>query len=152
MFYEKVIEIIVLLLGELKDNKKLGEVDVQKLTRMGYTQNEINTAFSWIYSKIKTGEKILDIKSSNKRSHRVLHEVEKNIISADAFGYIIQLRELGLLNDTEIEDLIDKIMASGYMKVTQEDMKQIIAGYLLDIDEMTNTNKRIILNTNDTIN
>jgi Smg protein len=152
MFYEKVIEIIVLLLDELKSNKQLGEADVQKLAKLGYTQNEINTAFSWIYSKINSGDNILYKDSSEKRSHRVLHEVEKNVISPDAFGYVIQMRELGLLNDNEIEDLIDKIMASGFMKITLEDMKSFIAGYLLDIDEMTNTNKRIMLNTNDTIN
>jgi len=152
MFYERVIEIIVLLLDELKINKQLGEVDVQKLAKLGYTQNEINTAFSWIYTKIHAGEKIFDSEKSDSRSHRVLHEVEKNVISLEAYGYIIQLRELGLLNDMEIEDLIDKIMASGYMKVTQEDMKAFIAGYLLDIDDMNNTNKRVMLNTNDTIN
>jgi uncharacterized protein Smg (DUF494 family) len=152
MFYEKVIEIIVLLLDELKSNKQLGEVDVQKLSKLGYTQNEINTAFSWIYSKMHAGEKIFDSESAGIRSHRVLHEVEKNVITPDAFGYIIQLRELGLLNDMEIEDLIDKIMVTGFMKVTQEDMKHFIAGYLLDTDDMTNTNKRVMLNTDDTIN
>lgn len=152
MFYEKIIEIIVLLLDELKTNKQLGEVDVQKLAKLGYTQKEINSAFSWIYSKMHAGEKIFNGETSDKRSHRVLHDVEKNVISSNAYGYIIQLRELGLLKDMEIEDIIDKIMASGFMKVTQEDMKQLIAGYLLDIDDMTNTNKRILLNTNDTIN
>jgi uncharacterized protein Smg (DUF494 family) len=152
MFYEKVIEIIVLLLDELKGKKQLGEADVQKLAKLGYTQNEINTAFSWIYSKMHAGEKIFNSKSSDKRSHRVLHEVEKNVISSDAYGYVIQLRELGLLSDMEIEELIDRIMASGFLNVSQEDMKQFIAGYLLDTDDMSNTNKRVMLNINDTIN
>lgn len=152
MFYEKVIEIIVLLLVELNSNKQLEEVDVQKLTRLGYTQNEINTAFSWIYSKIHAGEKVFVNPSTGKRSHRILHEVEKKVISPEAFGFVIQLRELGLLNDIEIEDLIDKIMASGYLRVNLDDMKAIAAGYLLDADELTSSVRRIILNTNDTIN
>ena len=58
MLYEKIIEIIVFLLSELKNNKQLAEVDMDNLANLGYTQNEINTAFSWVYSKIYAGEKI----------------------------------------------------------------------------------------------
>jgi uncharacterized protein Smg (DUF494 family) len=58
MLYEKIIEIIVYLLSELKANKQLTEVDMHKLENLGYTPNEINTAFSWVYSKIYAGEKI----------------------------------------------------------------------------------------------
>ncbi len=152
MFYEKVIEIIILLLDEIKSNKKLGEIEVQKLAKLGYTQNEINTAFGWIYTRMHAGERIFGGAAADKRSHRVLHEVEKNIITPEAFGFVIQLRELGLLGDMEIEDLIDRIMASGYAKVTLEDMKSLCAGYLLDVDDMLNSNRRIMLNTNDTVN
>ncbi len=152
MFYERVIEIIVFLLGELRTNKEIGEADVQKLTRLGYSQKEINTAFGWIYSKFHKSDKIFTSEGGQKRSHRVLHEVEKNAISAEAFGYLIQLRELNLLTDMDIEELIDRIMASGFIKMTVDDMKVFAAGYLLDTEEMNDTNKRIMLNSNDTIN
>jgi uncharacterized protein Smg (DUF494 family) len=152
MFYERVIEIIVYLLAEMKDSKKLSEVDVQKLTKLGYTQNEINTAFSWVYSKIHSGEKIFADETLEPRSHRMLHEVEKNVIEPEAFGYLIQSRELGMISDMDIENIIDRIMASGYMKVTEDDVKYFLAAYLLDIEEAANKSKHINLNLNDTIN
>jgi uncharacterized protein Smg (DUF494 family) len=151
MLYEKIIEIIVYLLGELKKNRQLGEIDLKNLSKLGYTQNEINTAFGWIYSKIYAGEKIFHEENSKNRSFRVLHDVEKNVITPEAFGYLIQLKELGLITDMDIEVMIDKIMLSAYNKIDLEDIKGYIAAYLLDIDDMTNSNRRIMINTNDTI-
>ena len=152
MLYEKIIEIIVYLLSEMKKNKQLGEIEVEQLSNLGYTQNEINTAFSWIYSKIYAGEKIFTDETVKSRSFRVLHDVEKNVITPEANGYLIQLRELGLITDMDIETIIDKIMLSAYNKIEVEDMKSYIAAYLLDLDDMNNSNRRIALNTNDTIN
>lgn len=152
MFYERVIEIIVYLLTELKGSKQLSEVDVQKLTKLGYTQNEINTAFSWVYSKIHSGEKIFSGSGTASRSHRMLHEVEKNVIEPDAYGYLIQLRELGMISEMDLETVIDRIMASGYMNVNKDDMKYFLAGYLLNTEDAENKNKHIMLNKNDTIN
>ena len=152
MFYERIIELIELLLQELKKSDHLGEKEVKKLSKLGYTQNEISTAFSWIYTKFYEGEKIFSRDSKSKHSHRFLHEVEKRIISSEAFGYVLQLQELGLLSDFDIEYIIDKIMVSGYLNVHLNDMKMFIASYLLDIDDMTNSNRRITVNTNDTIN
>jgi len=151
MLYEKIIEIIVYLLSELKNNKQLADVDTGKLENLGYTQNEINTAFSWVYSKIYAGEKVFVDQSKDVTSHRFLHDVEQNIISPDSFGYLIQLKELGLLNNMDIDLIIDKIMISSYNRVELDDMKIIIASHLLDIDEMTDSNSRMMINTNDTI-
>lgn len=152
MLYEKIIEIIVYLLGELKKNKQLGDIELENLSHLGYTQNEINTAFSWIYTKIYAGEKIFNDENAKSRSFRMLHDVEKNVITPEAYGYLIQLRELGLITDMDIEVIIDKIMLSSYNKIDVEDIKGYIAAYLLDIDDMNNSNRRIGLNTNDTIN
>jgi uncharacterized protein Smg (DUF494 family) len=152
MIYEKVLEIIVFLLAELKKNKQLSEVDLKQLEKQGYTENEINTAFSWVYSKIYTGDKIFADEDNNIKSNRFLHEVEQNIISSEAYGYLIQLKELGLLNNMDVDLIIDKLMVTSYNKVDLVDMKYMIAAYLLDIDDMNNTNSRMMINTDDTIN
>jgi Smg protein len=151
LLYEKIIEIIVFLLSELKNNKQLAEIDVDKLSNLGYTQNEINTAFSWVYSKIYSGERIFVHDSTETNSQRFLHDVEQNVISPEAFGYLIQLKELGLLNNMDIDLIIDRVMVSSYNKVDLPDMKLMIASYLLDIDEMNNSNSRMMINANDTV-
>lgn len=152
MLYEKIIEIIVYLLSELKNNTPLGEIDVDKLSNLGYTENEINTAFSWVYSKIYSGEKIFVDASKDTKSQRFLHDVEQNVIEPEAFGYLIQLKELGLINNMDVDLIIDKIMVSSYNSIDLEDMKMMIASYLLDLEDMNNTHSRMMINTNDTIN
>ncbi len=151
MLYEKIIEIIVYLLSELKIKKQLADVDMENLAKLGYTQNEINTAFSWVYSKIYAGEKVFLEPKTDTKSYRFLHDAEQNIIFADAYGYLIQLKELGLINNLDIDLIIDKIMVSSYNIVSKEEMKSIIASYLLDLDEMNDKNSRIMININDTI-
>lgn len=152
MLYEKIIEIIVYLLSELKNNKQLAEIDVDKLSTLGYTENEINTAFSWVYSKIYAGEKIFADDSKDTKSQRFLHDVEQNVIEPEAYGYLIQLKELGLINNMDVDLIIDRIMVSSFTNVELEDMKMMIASYLLDLDDMNNTHSRMMINANDTIN
>lgn len=152
MLYEKIIEIIVYLLNELRNNKQLGEVDLENLTKLGYSANEINTAFSWVYSKIHAGESIFKSEIKGHKSFRILHELEKNVISPEAYGYLIQLHELGLINDSDIEVIIERVMLSSYSKVDAPDMKAYVAAFLLGVDDMTNNNRRIMINTDNTIN
>lgn len=151
MLYEKIIEIIVFLLSELKNNKPLADVDIDNLAKLGYTQNEINTAFSWVYSKIYAGEKIFLDDKSDSKSQRFLHDTEQFIISPEAYGYLIQLKELSLINNMDIDLIIDKIMVSSYNFISLDEMKSIIASYLLDIEEMNDANSRVMINLNDTI-
>lgn len=151
MLYEKIIEIIVYLLSELKNNKELAEIDIDKLSNLGYTQNEINTAFSWVYSKIYSGEKIFVDETGETKSQRFLHDVEQDVVSPEAYGYLIQLKQLGMINNMDIDLIIDKIMVSSHNNVELPEMKLIIASYLLDIEDMQNTNSRIMINSNDTI-
>ena len=52
-------------------------------------------------------------------AHRFFHDAEQNVIATDAYGYLIQLKELGLINNMDIDLIIDKIMVSSYNKVDQ---------------------------------
>jgi len=53
---ERIVEIILFLINEMRSDKKLGDVDVNALTREGYTHSEISTAFSWLFDKIQVGQ------------------------------------------------------------------------------------------------
>ncbi len=53
--HERIVEIILFLVNELKSNKQLSEVDVSLLSQNGYTQSEISTAFSWLFERMSVG-------------------------------------------------------------------------------------------------
>jgi uncharacterized protein Smg (DUF494 family) len=150
---ERIVEIIVYLISELKNNIPLHEIDLTVLTTNGYTPSEISTAFTWLYEKIDSDENVTQqVSESSPHSHRVLHDAERSAFSPEAFGYLVQLRELGLLKDTDLEAVIDRIMLAGYISVNIPEVKSIVAGLLLELDDSGNTGSRIMLNSKDTIN
>lgn len=136
----------------MRNNKQLGEIDMQNLSEMGYTQSEINTAVNWVYSRIEEGIYLFSDKGKKSKSHRFLHQLEREVIEPDAFGYLIETKELGLLNDIDVEKIIEKIFLSGYVKVTLRDMKEITASYLLDVNDMKGGNRKIIFGPDTRIN
>ena len=54
------------------------------------------------------------------------------MIQPDAYGYLLELRELGLITDVQTELIIERAMLTGARSVTREDMKTIAAPILLE--------------------
>lgn len=152
MVQEKIIEIIVYILSELKNNKSLEEVDYKELRKNGYTKDEIDSAVNWVYSKINVKEKPFFDEITTSRSFRFLNDAERNVITKESFGYMLQLQILSVLKEYDIEALIDKIMTSGIVKIRVADMKKIIADYLTDPVEFNSVNRMVMLNINESIN
>lgn len=149
---EKIVEILVYLVGELRKNKPIGEIDLSVLSTRGFTTAEISAAFNWVYDKISKGDELkTDEIPSTEQSFRVLHDAERMAITPAAQGYLMQLREIGLISDADIETVIDRVMMSGYVTVDIEEMKSLVALTLSDSDDSLNTGSRIMLNSKDTI-
>jgi uncharacterized protein Smg (DUF494 family) len=148
---EKIIEIIVYILTEMRNSKHTNDIDLNKLDRDGYTEAEINTAFAWIFSKIDSGEKLFTQSDSQSKSHRFFHSAEQTILTTDAMGYLIQMRELGIISDLDKEMIIDKVFLSGYQKADVEEIKLIISTILFDFEDKSSLLSRLVLNNNDTI-
>ena len=150
---EKIVEIFVYLIGELRNNIPINDIDLSVLSKKGYSATEISTAFNWLFEKISDGENIItDITPSSPHSHRVLHDVERSVINAEAYGYMIQLRELGLITEMDIEVLIDRIMMSGYPTIDLHEVKSMVAQLMAESDDSFNTGSRTMLGGKDTIN
>jgi uncharacterized protein Smg (DUF494 family) len=164
---ERVMEIIVFLLAEIRQNKQLTEIDLKPLTRQGFSQSEISTAFSWLFDKIAssslehapialattfTAEGYVEAsRNYTEGPFRVYHDAERSIIAVDAQGYLLQLRELGLLADNELEMVIDRIMMSGVPAVSLSEMKELVASMVFDFDDSTRVGSRMMLNASDRV-
>jgi uncharacterized protein Smg (DUF494 family) len=149
--HERIVEIILFLVNELKSNKQLSEVDVSLLSQNGYTQSEISTAFSWLFERLSIGEPVFSPGKPSDTSHRMLNEAEKMVIHGEAFGYLLQCHELGLLNNSDIETIVERIMAAGFSSVGINEMKSFVAGLLFGFDNPSGGSGNIVLGNNDTI-
>ncbi|MGD0589922.1 MAG: DUF494 family protein [Bacteroidota bacterium] len=145
---ERIVEIILYLVSELRSNKRLSDVDVSSLTRDGYTQSEISSAFSWLFERLSLGKSMTDVTSGASTSHRMLNDTEKMVVESQAYGYLIQCQQLGLFNNIDVETIIERIMMAGFTTIGLPEMKSFVAGYLFD---MEGSNGQISLGMNDTI-
>ncbi len=129
---EKVVELLVYLMSEIQDNKRIADINVKDLQSKGYTQSEITAAISWIYDNVQPGQP--DHRTSSvprEGSRRVFHDAEKAVISTEGQGFLLQLTELGLLDDRDLEQVIERAMMSGYERVTVSELQELVAGILL---------------------
>jgi uncharacterized protein Smg (DUF494 family) len=134
---ERVVEILILIMSEIKqsrDGAKNLEVLSKDLIQRGYTENEISSAFSWLLNRLnsESEELIQNQGPTSDRSFRLLHEIERSIIATEAFGYIIQLKELGIIDEVEVEQVLERAMMLGTSQVNVADIKSIVASILFN--------------------
>ena len=151
--YERIVEIIVYVISELKHNKQISEIDIQELQSRGYSNTEISTAFSWIVDKFELSERLnIQEEYVNEDSFRVFHEAERDLFTKEAMGELLQMHSLGLLNNESIEQIIENTVVSGYQQVSSEHLKLYVANIIFNA-QMTNfPGSRLMLTGDDVIN
>ena len=150
---ERIIEIIVLVISELRQKKSFGDVDIEILQKLGYTKAEISTAFSWLVDRVEFPDKFTQIDySTDNMSFRVLHDVEKELFTTEAWGELIQLNTLGIVTNEHIEQLIEKTIMSGIIQIDSSHLKRFVANILFHAHVNDSMGSRIMLTGNDSIN
>ena len=134
---ERVLEILVVLIGAFYQQRgSLHNIEAlsQGLLGQGYTENEINTAFSWFAERLHAQS--VEASDENVREygsgHRILHAIERLILSPEAYGYLIQLRELGLIDGLQMEMIIERAMLMGSNDIGEEDIKAIASSVIFE--------------------
>lgn len=150
--YEKVIEIIEYLLTQMNDTNQITEKDIIDLEKKGYSSAEINTAFVWLNSKLNESENIFKGEEEPTKSKRFFHQLEKSLLTTEAMGYILQMSELGVINNFDIESIVEKLHLTGAAKAGIPEVKSIISSLLFDAQDNSDILNRMLLQNNDTIN
>ncbi len=149
---EKIIELIVFLMRELRQARDISKVDVSKLTESGYSQTEISTALSWIYDKMNVREPLKRVKTPRARSYRIFHDAERQIMTKEARGFLVEMYELGLIDQLDLENIIERSLMSGLNIVDRDEVKSVVASVLFEYNTPSKPGSRIMLNSSDTIN
>lgn len=150
--FERIIEIIVYVMSELKQKKQLAEIDLRELEQLGYTNSEISTAFSWLVDRIEFDETEKFEKKSSRTSFRILHEAEKELFSKTALGELVQFTSLGILNNEHIEQIIEKALVSGMNYIDSGHLKTFVAYAVFNAHSNAYGDARIMLQGGETIN
>jgi len=137
---DRVVEILVYIMTEIRGQKsdpdKL-ELISRDLLQRGYSQHEISFAFSWLFERYRgESEEVFGISPASRGSFRVLHELEKAVITPEAYGYLLQLKQLRLVSDAELENIIERAMMAGVVHVSEVDIKALAAAVLFSPEGM----------------
>ena len=131
---DRVVEILAYIMTEIrgqKSNPDKLELISRHLVPGGYSQHQICFAFSWLFERYRgESEEVFSISPASRGSFRVLHEVEKAVIAPDAHGYLLQLKQLRLVTDVDMENIIERAMMSGVARITAADVKALVASVL----------------------
>jgi len=136
---ERVVEILIYLMHEIR--QKRGNIELmdgisKDLIGKGYTENEINAAFSWLFERFKSDtEDILINEEADVNSYRMLSDIERLVVSSEAFGYLIQLRQLRLIEQSEMEQIIERAMMLGVSSIGTEEIKTVVAALFFNSDD-----------------
>lgn len=146
---QRIIELLVQIMSEIQVTNRISDVDLGALKRRGYTQTEISEALSWLYTNMEVDDGVVTVPvSAGSGSRRILHEVEKSAFTIDSQGYLIQLREIGLLDDRDMELVIERALQTGYDRLSVDEVKEIVTAMLLGKGGSSN---RLWLNNKESI-
>ena len=134
---ERLVEILVKLLKEMDTS---GDVafrlkDLSETLRIqGFSETELDTALSWLTDRLQTQNVPSQHVSPSRGSMRVLHPIERMILTPEAYGYLLHLENVGLIDRDQMEMVIEKALSSGLSEVTLNDMKRITATVVINSD------------------
>ncbi|MFH1050433.1 MAG: DUF494 family protein [bacterium] len=151
--YERIVEIIVFVMSELKHNKQINEINVDELQKKGYSESEISTAFSWVADRFELAEKFTtQAEFINKESFRVLHEGEKELFTKEALGDLFNFHSLGLLNNEQVEALIENTLLTGFQQVDSVNLKYFVANIIFNMQNKYYPGNRFMLSGVESVN
>jgi uncharacterized protein Smg (DUF494 family) len=146
---ERIIEIILYLITQIRKDTPIESIDVKRLASDGYTDAEIGTAFCWIADRAVFGSNGEEPRSS--RSFRVLHESERALFKTDAYGYLLLMVQIGLLDDVELEMIINRAHISGFQALGIPEVKELVSTLLAESGDISFGGSRLMLNAHDTV-
>ena len=136
---ERIIEIIIFLLEQFqhKPDKDSAKDLSEELASRGYTDHEINLAFSWVTNHLQA--RTMDDDGDYGANTAVGDvDLEKLIITPEAYGYLIQVYHLGMLKEYDIEDVIDRALSVGSNHITLDDVKKVTAAIIFNSESGSN--------------
>ena len=149
---ERIMEIIAWVIGSHEKGAPLTAVDTSELYKQGYTDGEISAAISWI---LERGQQAIDAMHNGVESDsfRVLHGIESEVITKEAWGMLLSYQNLGFLSNEDIEQIIERAMVmGGETLVDMEELRAIVAVYVMNLDQDSMSGNRSLLSGNEQVN
>jgi uncharacterized protein Smg (DUF494 family) len=146
----KFVEVLAKILEGLGQDYSFEEVNNRLLKEKTINKQTISAAFSWLYDKKLN--KISNQKKSISKKIRFLNHEEIDLLGIENYNYIIHLINVGLLNSSDLDSILDQLFLYPGENITKEEINWIILFSLVDFSEDVLPGSRFLLYSSDTIN
>ncbi len=130
---DRVLEIVVLLMTHIRETRgqleNLEDIS-DTLKSQGFTENEISSAYSWVLDQLQTDSQLIQNLARSEQSFRILSDIERHHFLPEAFGYLLQLKHLGLLSDGQLELILERGLMMGPAPIDLEQIRMVIGTVL----------------------
>ncbi len=123
---------LVVLVAELsrREGKSLKELD-HELEELGYSSKEIEQAMFWLSSQHRVT--IPGVAEIVKPSHRVLSPWEAACLDSEAYGYLLRLQNLGIIDQEQFEKIVTRILPIGGEKLPLGELKTLAGSVIFNV-------------------
>ncbi|MBU8933389.1 MAG: DUF494 domain-containing protein [candidate division Zixibacteria bacterium] len=132
----RVLEIVVVLIDFMQgDGATLvnSEEVSTALEAEGYSEDEIASAYSWLLHRFDNApEQFFSQFPTASSSIRVLTQAERTQLSPEAYGYLLKLVHLSLIDAEQLEMLLERVSVFGPRAVDLEQLKLIASSVVFD--------------------
>lgn len=134
----RVLEIVFYLLDIMSDSRGvIGDMEAVSadLRKLGYVDDEISRAYRMITRGIDSDNDMLFTQFPKFTSSiRILTNEERHWFSKEAYGFLLRLAQVGVIDTEQFEMILDQVMISGHPVVDLERLKQITTGVVIGND------------------
>ena len=133
----RILEIVVYLMNQLSDHQgSMANFDEMSadLRSMGFTDNEITSAYNWLLKHFDDyPDSFSDARpDASNRAVRILSDTEQKVVSPEAYGYLLQLRQLRLLTLEQMEMILDRCALFSADPMDVNDIKVLASAAMFD--------------------
>lgn len=123
---------LVVLVAEMsrREGKSLRELD-QALEELGYSSKEIEQAMFWLSSQDRST--IPGATRIGKPAHRVLSPWEAACLDTEAYGYLLHLQNLGIIDQEQFEKIVTRILPIGGEKLPLGELKTLAGSVIFNV-------------------
>lgn len=138
---ERVLEIVAYIVNAMQsslDETIFGRIESlsQLLIEQGYTENEINSAFSWLIEKIPSdaGNNFAIEQTPPDLPDHTWHNFDKSAFTPAGYNFLIQLHELDIIGDDEIEQILTQTLKNGKHGISIAEIKALVSSLIFTTD------------------
>ena len=126
---DRVLEIVIHLMDHLRDNHgQMSDMDgvFSDLKGLGYTDNEISSAYSWVMERFgNTENNFFSQFPETHFSSRILTNYERHLLTPQAHGFLINLLHYNLIDDEQFESILERATMFSPRPVTVDQIRLV---------------------------